>query len=139
MSEDTTPDWSLGDADGGQPAVAAAWGCAGDAVEPDIVYDMPGYVKSVAYNATQTCWGAYGLQRSCARLQEWNYGTYKWENRTTFRCGSWTASTYSIGGGVVKCNDVGAGKFRTRGKGEADTPQGFFRAYGNSNEVILCN
>lgn len=137
-SDDETPDWNLTGEGSGEVTAMAAWGCAGDAVEPDEWYDMPGYIRSVAYTATQTCWGAYGLQRSCARLQKWNYGTYAWNNVTAFRCGSWTTSTYSIGSGVVRCSDVGPGKYRTRGRGEADTPQGFFTAYGNSNGVILC-
>lgn len=147
MSDDSTPDWNLegqsddsaAESDASELTSVLAWSCAGDAVEPDIVYDMPGYIESVAYHATQTCAGTFGLQRACARLQEWNYGLHKWENRTTFRCGAWTTSSYSIGGGVVHCSDLDAGKFRTRGKGEADTPQGIFREYGNSNEVILCN
>jgi hypothetical protein len=136
-----SPDWSyaLTAPKKKNETATLAGACGGSTGRPGIVLVGPTYQEYVAGTASQTCSGSFYLQRVCVKLQEYNYGTSSWYDRTSYWCSSWTASTYIATTVTAPCADLGPGQFRTAARGEADTSAGLFRRYGYSAGEILCN
>lgn len=117
----------------------AGGACVGDALEPDAYFQGPTRILSVGYGATQTCTGSFVLQRTCVRLQEYDFGRNEWYARTTWSCGRWTSASFSRDDGGQKCSDLKRGKFRTQGRGEVETRAGtVLKKLGTSSEVWHC-
>lgn len=98
-----------------------------------MVDDSPG----VGFDAYTDCVGAFGVQKTCIKLQEKDYyGTFY--DRTTYRCSVETVKPRSYRFSAESCRGAGFGTFRVFARSTAYPNQVEKHSYGASDPATLC-
>jgi hypothetical protein len=118
------------------PAQATGRLCIVTAYKPHIVLVGQPYKDAVSGVGASECNAQWPGQQVRVRLQEYNYGTNKWDNRSVWNYSPTTTGPTSTWDYSYLCSTVGVGKYRTYAQGLSG---GQSVGTDFSDGVILCN